>query len=143
MAPQPFRFLDTNVLLRYFTRDDEEKAQAARQLLLQVQAGVERVETSLPVVFETVYALQRFYRVPRLDIQRLLTGVIQMRGVRLAPKEVCLRGLALYAGRNISFADAFNAEYMRASRLQQIYSWDTDFDGMDGITRIEPRQTES
>lgn len=32
MAPSP-RFLDTNVLLRYFTRDDERKAAAALELL--------------------------------------------------------------------------------------------------------------
>ena len=29
----PSRFLDTNILLRYFTKDDEEKAQKALALL--------------------------------------------------------------------------------------------------------------
>ena len=40
------RFLDTNVILRYLTRDDEVKAQAALRLLLRAERGEERLATS-------------------------------------------------------------------------------------------------
>jgi predicted nucleic acid-binding protein len=32
----------------------------------------------------------------------------------------------------------FNAAYMLAEEISQIYSWDRDFDKLDGITRVEP-----
>jgi len=39
-----------------------------------------------------------------------------------------------------SFADAFNAAYMKARGTTQVYSWDTDFDSIEGITRLEPEE---
>jgi predicted nucleic acid-binding protein len=42
----------------------------------------------------------------------------------------------------LSYADAFNAAYMQSRGITEIYSWDTDFDRLPGITRIEPEDTE-
>ena len=137
MAP---RFLDTNVLLRYFTRDDEAKARQALALLLRIERGDERVNTSPLVIFETIFTLQRFYRVPRERIRDLVWPVIALRGVQLPDKAVYERAFLLYVDRNIAFADAFNAAYMQARGLNEIYSWDTDFDAIPGLTRVEPEE---
>ena len=62
----PSRFLDTNILLRYLTRDDPVKAEPALAVLVRVERGEEKVITSPLVIFETVFTLQgRNYRVPR------------------------------------------------------------------------------
>lgn len=136
----PTRFLDTNVLLRYFTRDDEEKARRALALLTRVERGEEHIETSLLVVFETVYALQRLYRVSKPRIRELLTPILRSRGVRLPGKALCIDALDLYAGNNVSYADAYNAVYMKARGMSEIYSWDSDFDRLEGIARVEPQE---
>ncbi len=134
----PPRFLDTNILLRYFTRDDEEKAEKALALLRRVESGEERVETSVPVVFETVFTLQRYYRVPKTHIRELLRPIVRMRGLRLPYKNCCLDALELFVESNVSFADAFSAAYMKSRGVTEVYSWDTDFDRFEGITRVEP-----
>ena len=133
----PARFLDTNILLRYFTRDDEEKARRALALLQRVERGEEKVETALPVIFETVYTLERFYHIPRDRIWQLVLNVIRMRGVHLPGKDLCRAALILYAEKNISFADAYTAVYAQEHGME-IYSWDTDFDKIEGIVRVEP-----
>jgi predicted nucleic acid-binding protein len=61
-----------------------------------------------------------------------------MRGLRLPAKTLCIAALNLFAERNISYADAFNAVYMQSKGITEVYSWDTDFDRIKGITRIEP-----
>jgi predicted nucleic acid-binding protein len=132
------RFLDTNVLLRYFTKDDEAKAQKALTLLQRIERGEERAETSLPVIFETVFTLQRRYRVPLPEIRDLLLPILRMRGLRLPSKTLCIAALDLYVEHNISYVDAFNALYMQSRGTTEVYSWDTDFDRIEGITRIEP-----
>jgi predicted nucleic acid-binding protein len=76
------RFLDTNVFLAYFTRDDEVKAQKALALLKRIERGEERVETSLPVIFENVFTLQRRYGVPRQKIKALLLPILRLRGLK-------------------------------------------------------------
>lgn len=135
----PARFLDTNVLLRYFTTDDAQKAERALALLLRVEREDERLATSLPVIFETVYTLQRFYRVPRGRIVELLRNVIDLRGLHLPNKGLIREALALYASRPaLSFADAYNAVYMQSHGIQEVYSWDTDFDRISGLKRVEP-----
>jgi len=134
----PLRFLDTNVLLRYLTKDDVSKAKRALDLLLRVEQGEEKVITSSLVIFETIFTLQRFYRLPRQEIKKLVLPIISLRGLYLPDKKVYYQAFDLYVTQNISFVDAYNAAYMLSERLSDIYSWDTDFDKIEGITRLEP-----
>jgi uncharacterized protein len=62
-----------------------------------------------------------------------------MRGLRLPAKNLCIAALDLFIERNISYVDAFNALYMQSRHIREVYSWDTDFDRIEGITRIEPK----
>lgn len=133
------RFLDTNVLLRYLTRDDEGKAARALALLSRVERGEEKVVTSPLVIFETVFTLQKRYRVPREQIRAALGDIISLRGLGLPSKRIYLRALELFVRENIPFVDAYNVVYMQSQGLSEIYSWDTDFDGIEGIGRVEPR----
>ena len=131
-------FMDTNILLRYFTRDDEEKAQRVLQLLLRVERGEEKAITSSLVIFETVFTLQKFYKVSRMHIKDLILPLIALKGLQLPDKHIYQRAFDLYISKNISFADAYNAAYMIAKGVPHVYSWDRDFDKIDGIIRQEP-----
>ena len=51
------RFLDTNILLRYLTGEDEQKASASFNLLLKAERGEELLVTSDLVIAETVFTL--------------------------------------------------------------------------------------
>jgi predicted nucleic acid-binding protein len=134
----PARFLDTNVLLRYLTRDDPTRAAAALALLTRVEAGQERVITSPLVIFETVFTLQKRYNFPRQGIREALTDLISMRGLQLSSKALWIQALDLFAAQNLPFADAYNAVFMRSRGLSEIYSWDGDFDTIAGVRRIAP-----
>lgn len=131
-------FLDTNILLRYLLRDNEQMAERAFNLLMRVERGEEKVITSSLVIFETIFTLQRFYKVPRQQIKEHILPIIALRGIHLPDKSVFYKALDLYVTKNISFADAYNAAYMMSEEVFNIYSWDKDFDKIDGITRLEP-----
>lgn len=138
MASAP-RFLDTNIVLRLLTRDDEAKAQRALHLLLRVERGEERVLMSSLVVFEVVFTLQSFYRVPRARITELLVPLLRLRGIDLAEKPTFVRALTLYTEMpSLSFADVYSVAVMEARGISDIYTWDTDFDRVPGIRRVEP-----
>jgi predicted nucleic acid-binding protein len=133
-------FIDTNILLRYLTRDDEQKAQRTLNLLMKVERGEEKVITSSLVIFETIFTLQRFYKVPRPRIKELILPIISLRGLQLPGKNVYYQAFDLYIAKNISFADAYNAAYMLSEKVSNVYSWDTDFDKIEGIVRLEPEE---
>jgi len=132
------RFLETKVLFRYFIRDEEGKAEAALTLLTRMERGEERVATSPLVIFETIFTLQRRYHVPKDRIRALVSPIIALRGLQLPQKHLYERAFDLYATTPLSFADAYNVAYMKQQQLTEIYSWDTDFDRVQGIARVEP-----
>ena len=132
------RFLDTNLLIRYFTRDDEKKAQRVLKLLKRMERGEEKVITSPLVLFEIVFTLQSFYKVPREKIKELLSPILELRGLKLSDKEIYRSALDIYAKKNLSFADAFNAAFALKKGIKEIYSYDEDLDKIEGIRRVVP-----
>src|SRR3990170_2532870 len=111
------RFVDTNILLRYLVRDDEEKAKQALALLRRVEQGKEKVATSAMVVFEAVFTLEKRYRFPRELIREALLDILSLRGLEFPNKLLYQTVFDLYVDRNISFADAFNAAYMSSREM--------------------------
>ena len=134
------RFVDTNILLRYLVRDDENRGKQALALLRRVEQGKEKVATSSMVVFETVFTLEKRYRFPREQIKQAMLDILSLRGLELPNKGLYETVFDLYVGHNISFADAFNAAYMASREMVEIYSWDADFDKLPGVTRVEPEE---
>jgi predicted nucleic acid-binding protein len=132
------RFLDTNVLLRYYTAGDADKAEAARRLLTEIERGEQKVVTTPMVIFETVFTLQRSYGVAREQIKAMVGDIITLPGIQLAEKKLCLEALELFVEHRISYADAYTVAHMQARGITAIYSWDSEFDKVEGIDRIEP-----
>ncbi|MCY3638727.1 MAG: PIN domain-containing protein, partial [Chloroflexi bacterium] len=50
-------FLDTNVILRYLTKDDEAKAEACYELFEQARQGDKALFTCEAIIAEVVYVL--------------------------------------------------------------------------------------
>jgi len=134
----PMRFVDTNILLRYCVADDASKSTAVLELLERVERNEEKILVSPLVIFETIFTLQSFYRVPRKRIRELLLPILSLRGLRLSHQTVFASALELFTRRSISFADAFNACFMKEHGLKEIYSYDSDFDTIEGIERVVP-----
>lgn len=137
MAP---RFLDTNIFLRYFTRDDPEKAQRCFDLFQRVKAGADLVTTSEAVLAEVAFVLSspRVYNVDRRQVRSLLFPILILRGMRLPNRRVYLRALDIYADYDIDFEDALSVAHMERDGLTSILSYDQDFDQFPGIQREEP-----
>lgn len=134
------RFLDTNILLQHLVREDEQKSVACRELLLRLERGEETAVANDIVIFELVYILQsrRHYGIARSRIRQLVEPLIGLRGLRLPRKSLYARAFDLYCNSSVSFADAFNVSYMEARGIDEVYSYDTDSDRVEGIIRVEP-----
>ena len=132
------RFADTNIFLRFLTNDDVIKAKRALLLLKRVEEGKEKIVTSPLVIFELIFTLDKFYKVSRNDILEMVSAIINLEGLIVELKDVFTPALKLFADKNISFADAFNASIMKSKNIAEIYSYDTDFDKIEKIKRVEP-----
>ena len=136
------KFLDTNVILRYLTSDDEAKAEACYQLFQRVKLGEEELFTCDAVVTEVAYVLsspRAPYRLSHEEVKARLLPILTLRSLRLPQKRVYLRALDLYASAPfLDFEDALAVAHMEHRGLTEIVSYDRDFDRVTGLRRIEP-----
>ena len=136
------KFLDTNVVLRFLTRDDEAKAADCYRLFQRVQQGEEELLTCESVVSEAAYVLSSSrlsYRLTHEEIRERLLPILTLRGVRLPQKRVCISALDIYAASpSFDFEDALAVAHMEQAGVTEIVSYDRDFDRVPGVQRVEP-----
>ncbi len=135
------RFLDTNIFVRYLTRDDKTKALACYELFQRVQRGQESLITCEAVIAEVVYVLssRNLYGLTHQEIRDRLVPVLSLPGLKLPQKGVYLRALDLFATfPALDMEDAVVAAHMANLGIREIVSYDTDFDDIPGIRRFEP-----
>ena len=138
------KLLDTNIILRYLTRDDEVKAAACFDLFQRLKQGEEEVVTFESIITEVVYVLssRSHYGLSHEDIRARLTPILLLRGLRLREKRTYVRALDIYAIYPfLDFEDALSVVHMEREGIQEILSYDADFDRIPGLARVEPRQT--
>ncbi len=136
------KFLDTNVILRYLTRDDEVRAEACYRLFQRVKQGQEELVVCEAIVTEVVYVLSSVrapYRLSHEEIRARLLPILTLRGLKLPQKNVYLRALDLYASSPfLDFEDALTVCHMEQRGITELVSYDRDFDRIGGIRRIAP-----
>lgn len=133
-------FLDTNIILRYLTRDHPEKAERCYQLLQRAKRRETDLVTTESVIAEVVFVLasKSHYRQSRQDIHGLLLPIIRLPGLKVPHRATMLRALDLYAGTNLDFTDALSVAHMERLKVKTILSYDQDFDRISGVERQEP-----
>ncbi|HVA92472.1 MAG TPA: PIN domain-containing protein [Chloroflexota bacterium] len=135
------RFIDTNIFLRYLTKDDPVKAAACYALFQRLEQGSEQATTSETIIAEVVYVLsaRSHYGLGGTEIRARLTPLLVLRGLRIAHKRTYLRALDLYATyAALDFEDALTISHMERTGITDLYSYDTDFDQVPSVIRRDP-----
>lgn len=135
------RYLDTNIFLRFLTRDDESKAQACHELFRRLRDGEEEATTSEVVIAEVVYVLtsRTLYNLAPDEIGPRLQPILALPGLKLPGKRVYLRALDIYAtSPSLDFEDGLIVARMEQAGFSELYSYDRDFDRIPEIQRLEP-----
>lgn len=135
------KYLDTNVILRYLTRDDPVKAQACYDFFQRVKTGEEVVITCEAVITEVVYVLAstKQYRLSREDVRARLVPILSLKGLHLPLQRVYLQALDIYVEHpRLDFEDALLVAHMAKRKVKEIVSYDEDFDRVPSVTRVTP-----
>ena len=124
-------FLDTSVVIRYFSGAPPDLAGEAARII----DSSERLFLTGVVVAEVAYVMRSFYHVPREETIEALIGLVSRNNIATvgAGKEEVLRGLAfcLPSGR-VAVADAMVWAAACSSRNRVVYSFDERFPA-DGV----------
>ena len=110
--------VDTNVLVRFVVRDDEQQARIAERMLRRATVVV----LTLPCLCELVWVLSRSYGFARQDIAQTLEVILQIPNVELQRATV-IHGIALLRGGG-DFADGVIAHEGRRLGAELFASFD-------------------
>jgi predicted nucleic acid-binding protein len=132
------RLLDTNIFLRYLTGDDAAKAARCETLLTALPQEREALSLSVLAVAEVVWVLSTRYRFPRSRIVEGLRRLLNTPHIVVAEREALFATFALFEHYPIDFTDAYHAALLYTRDLDAVYSYDTDFDRLPGLKRLEP-----
>ena len=138
------KFLDANIILRYLVRDDLKKAEHCYELFQKVKNGDIEITTCEAVIAEVVYVLSspKLYNLPRDEICSILLPILNLNGLKIFQKQLYIIALNIYASNNIDFEEAICVAYMQKYKIKEILSYDSDFDKIEEIKRLEPQRKE-
>lgn len=104
------KILDTNMILRFLLRDNEEMANKAAEIIKS-----EGTVFTNEVAAEVVYVLTGVYKLERAAVSKALLAFIEIDGVKSTEYGVLSKALIFYAENSLDFVDnllcAYNLQY--------------------------------
>ena len=116
------------------------KQTASRELFNRVEAGELSLDAPDTVIADAVYVLssRATYNLSRTHIREVLSALLRLPNFRVENRSTLLDALAIYDETNLDFSDAFIAATMARRQSTTLYSYDTGFDKLPLINRLEP-----
>jgi len=103
---KPVRSLpDTNILIRYLTRDDEHLYVRAKEFFDKVKEGSTRAVILESVIAECVNVLTKIYKAPKNKAAESLIDILRYKGIANLDRGELIRALTLYSERDIDIVD--------------------------------------
>lgn len=131
-------FIDSNIFLRYFERDDELAYRKIERFFAGiVNSNITGISTS-PVIAEVVWVLKKFYNWEKEEICNNINLILRTPNIIFKERTILLEAISVYKERNMSFIDAYNYSFMKANKVVEIYSFDKDFDKLPDVRRLDP-----
>ena len=123
---------DTNVLLRFLTKEPRSQRRRADALLRQASEGKLVAHVPAVVVAEVAAILHHSLRRPLDEVARVLTGLLVSEGIEVEDDAV-LEALHLTETLKVDFVDAYVAVRARSAG-DSIASFHVDFPKKLGVT---------
>jgi predicted nucleic-acid-binding protein len=115
--------LDTNVLVRYFVKDDPEQTRLAVSLIYSLSA-TETGWVGLAVLLELVWVLTRIYRVNRARVVQVLDTLLASQEIVVEQNKVVRESLRLYRFGHTDFHDCLIAVSAKAAGCLRTATFD-------------------
>ncbi len=115
--------LDTNVLVRYLVRDDEQQAEAARALLESLTAE-SPAYICREVAVELVWVLERAYGFSRDRIATILEELVATEGLVIEEANDVARAALRYRSAGVGFSDLMILAAAERAGARPLYTFD-------------------
>jgi len=120
-------YLDTNVILDFIIRRQGENFTQAQKIFEQIEAGKIKVWLSILVIDETVWTIERAYKIKRAGYLQELIDLFSLKGIKTLEikKKDLFAIFKILWQKPVSFVDAYL--FFLSQKGGQVISSDKDF----------------
>jgi len=137
------RFLDANVFIyayykprKQLTAKERQMKEQAKKIISNVSDGKEEVITTIVHLSEIVNILR--HGMPNERLNSVIRGLFMLDNVKIqgVTKEAYFAAMELGEDLKLEANDALAIDIMKTNNINEIYTFDEDFDQINGITRL-------
>ena len=125
--------LDTNVLLRFVTWDDEAQARRAKQIIDQARESGDELFVSDVVLVEMAWVLARGYRQTRQELLATLRSVLSSKTLCFESFQRLATALTSFEEGRGDFADYLIRERAQEAGCKSVVTFDRRLKGQAGF----------
>jgi predicted nucleic acid-binding protein len=137
------RFLDANIFIyayykpkKQLTQKEKQMKEQAKQIISNISQGKEEVTITVVTLSEIVNILK--HGMPLDQLTKIIRGVFMLDNVKIhgVTREAYFAATELGEDLRLEANDALAVDVMRMNNIEEIYSFDEDFDQIEGISRL-------
>ena len=137
------RFLDANVFVyayykpkRQLSQKEKQMKEYAKKIISDMSEGKEELLTTVVHLAEVVNILK--HGMPLEPLNNLVLGLFMLDNLRIygVSREAYFAATELGDDLRLESNDALAVDVMRRNNVKEIYSFDEDFNGIEGISRL-------
>ena len=98
--------LDTNIIIRFLTGDNEKFLEQSILYFKDIEKGSLQVEILEGVLMEAFFVLTKFYKLPKSEVIQDLKTILALDGIVNHNKIILHEALNIIDNKNVDFVDA-------------------------------------
>lgn len=126
--------VDSNVLVRFFTRDDEKQFQQAAKFF--GRAKDRSLFLSVIVLVEVTWTLRRVYKRPQEDVLQTLENLVHTRQFLVEDRDTVVEAIRLAGATKADFSDALIALRNEVEGCTRTVTFDHDALDLGQMTSV-------
>lgn len=130
--------LDTNILVRYFMRDDQGQASAAKRLVEDARARGERLFINRIVLCELTWVLSKLYRRSHAEIADAVERILVTTQFEVEGKDAVWEALRAFRGSAADFADCLIGASSSAAGCTSTATFDKKAGKLEAFLLLAP-----
>lgn len=132
-------FIDSNILVYHLLQNHPDHSERSSDLISRLGQGHVRGACSSTAILETIYVLEKGYRVPRYAAYPHLRDIVSIPSIEFDSRDAILEALEFWKDHSpLSFADCFHLALAKQLGMDRIYTFDRKMDRFPGVERVEP-----
>lgn len=119
-----FYLIDTNVVIRFLTKDHEELSEKSAEIFKKIEKGEIRAKIMESVLAEIVYVIMKIYGKDREFIANIIKKILDLKGIINRDKTRLKKALNIFVNQKVDIVDALLLSH--AKQCLGILSFDKD-----------------